>query len=202
MLVYAGHGNEHTGAIVFPDALLEPEELARYLDRGMPKSHRRLRVDLFFDSCFASAFIAHFLTYAWSELEDVLFPCNLFAAALPDEYAWELPTLGHGVLTHAYKTEIESPLLAQSRLLLIVKTLWNRWRKIEPQRLYMGGVSYITNGDQHSLEYENGYFTLHGGGGFHISDLESVSVASIISGIDRVSGSGATLGDGGDLPSS
>ena len=180
MLVYAGHGTEHTGAIVLPNALLEPEELARYLARRMPKSHRRLRVDLFFDSCFASAFVAHFLAHAWSKLEDFLFPCTLFAAALPDEYAWEMPKLGHGVLTHAYKTEIESPSLAQPRLLL------NRWRKREPQRLIMGGVSYITNDAQHSLEYENGCFQLHGAGGFHISDLKSVSVANIISGIERV----------------
>ena len=185
VLVYAGHGTEHTGAIVFPDALLEPEELARYLARRMPKPHRRLRVDLFFDSCFASAFVAHFLTYAWSEFEDVLFPCTLFAAALPDEYAWEMPKLGHGVLTHAYKTEIGSPSLAQPRLLLIVKVLWSCWRKREHQRLRMGGVSYITNGDQHSLEYENGDFTLHGAGSFHISDLKSLSVANIISGIER-----------------
>ena len=135
----------------------------------MPKSHRRLRVDLFFDSCFASAFVAHFLTYAWSELEDVLSPCTLFAAALPDEYAWEMPKLSHGVFTHAYKTETESPSLVQPRLLLIVKTLWNRWRKREPQRLNTGGVSYITNDAQHSLEYENGFFQLHGAGGFHIS---------------------------------
>ena len=49
----------------------------------------------------------------------------------------------------------------------------------------MGGVSYITNDAQHSLEYENGYFKLHGAGGFHISDLKSVSVANIISGIKR-----------------
>ena len=81
ILVYAGHGTEHTGAIVFPNnELLEPEELARYLARRMPKSHRRLRVDLFFDSCFASVFVAHFLAYAWSELEDFLFPCTFFAA--------------------------------------------------------------------------------------------------------------------------
>ncbi len=186
MLVYAGHGTEHTGAIIFPNALLEPEELACYLARRMPKSHRRLRVDLFFDSCFASAFVAHFLTYAWSELEDVLSPCTLFAAALPDEYAWEMPKLSHGVFTHAYKTETESPSLVQPRLLLIVKTLWNRWRKREPQRLNTGGVSYITNDAQHSLEYENGFFQLHGAGGFHISDLKSVSVANIISGIERV----------------
>ena len=186
VLVYAGHGHDCTGAIVFPDAFLEPEELARYLACKMPKSHRRLRVDLFFDSCFASAFVAHFLTYAWNELEDVLFACTFFAAALPDEYAWEMPKLGHGVLTHAYKTGIESPSLAQPRLLLLVKTLWDRWRKREPQRLIMGGVNYITNGRQHSLEYENGDFTLHGGGGFHILGLESVTVASIISGIDRV----------------
>ena len=185
MLVYAGHGTEHTGAIVFSNELLEPEELARYLARRMTKSQRRLRVDLFFDSCFASAFVAHFLAYAWSELEDFLFPCTFFAAALPDEYAWEMPKLGHGVFTHAYKTDIESPSLAEPRLLLIVKTLWNRWRKREPQRLTMGGVSYITNNAQHSLEYENGYFQLHGAGGFHISDLKSVSVANIISGIKR-----------------
>ena len=170
----------------FPNALLEPEELARYLARRMPKSHRRLRVDLFFDSCFASAFVVHFLAYAWSELEELLFPCTLFAAALPDEYAWEMPKLGHGVLTHAYKTETEYPSLAQPRLLLIVKMLWNRWRKREPQRLTMGGVSYITKGAQHSLEYENGYFKLHAGGSFDILDLKSVSVANIISGIERV----------------
>ena len=185
VLVYAGHGTEHTGAIVFPNEILEPEELARYLARRMPKSHRRLRVDLFFDSCFASVFVAHFLAYAWSELEDFLFPCTFFAAALPDEYAWEMPKLGHGVFTHAYKTESEYPSLAQPRLLLIVKMLWNRWRKKEPQRLSMGGVSYITNGAQHSLEYENGHFQLHGAGGFDILDLKSVSVANIISGIKR-----------------
>lgn len=167
VIVYAGHGTEPTGAIVFSDALLEPEELARYLARRTPKSHRRLRVDLFFDSCFASAFIAYFLAHTWNELDEFLFPCTLFAAALPGEYAWETPTLRHGVFTHAYKTEIE----------------WNPLRPIEPQRLFTAGVSYITDGEQHSLEYENGYFEVHGSGGFHIVDLKSVSVENIISGI-------------------
>ena len=187
VIVYAGHGTEHTGAIVFSDAVLEPEELAHYLARRKPKSHRRLRVDLVLDSCFASAFVAQFLTCAWNELEDYLFPCTLFAAALPDEYAWEMPTLGHGVFTHAYKTEGEWS-LAQPRLLLITRILWSRWRKKDPQlqRLTMGGVSYITNGDQHSLEYENGHFQLHGAGSFNISDLKSVSAANIISEIQRL----------------
>ena len=186
VIAYAGHGNERTGAIVFPDAIVEPEELARYLARKMPKSHRRLRVDLVFDSCFASAFVIHFLAYAWTALEDSLFPCTFFAAALPNEYAWEMPKLGHGVFTHAYKTDVESPSLAQPRLQLIAKTLWNRWTKREPQRLTLGGVSYITNGDQNSLEYENGHFQLHGAGGFDILDLDSVSVANVITAIERV----------------
>jgi hypothetical protein len=167
-LLYAGHGAEDTGALVLRDHQLSAEELLEGFSMVVPHTSRRCRLDIVLDSCFAAAFITSLLAEAHKSYAETFFPCTLFAASLHDEVAWEFPRFGHGVWTHSFMMQGSQPNLAQPRWKLLFQVLWRRWLRKEHQQLYNGGVSFITEGDQHSMGYENGHMEVHGKGYFNI----------------------------------
>jgi len=163
-LIYAGHGREGDGALVFPDGELTAQEYLACVANYAPPSETRTRLDLCLDSCFSGAFINELLNEAASRYKSSVSPCSLFAAASHDEFAWELPKYGHGIWTYAFMQELRKPSLCQRRPALLARVLIRRLLGLERRELHSGGVSFMTAGRQHSCFYENGTFMVDGAG--------------------------------------
>lgn len=172
--VYAGHGAPSTGAWVLKDGEVTAQELAGRVAAAIDQRRRRCRIDLICDSCFAGAFFADLLAYCWGPASDRLFPCEAVGAALSDEEAWEYPSFGHGVFTYAFKAMFEPLMLGQPSL--------PRHPRIgirDTDRLRSGGVSWLTDDEQHAFEYTNGHLEVIGGGHANLHSRESLSSAEI-----------------------
>lgn len=147
---YSGHGLQD-GALSLADGALDADELAEAWIRG--NTHRSIRhVRFVLDCCYAGMLMARLLLHPghWSSyvLRDG------WAASLPSEEAFELPTLGHGVLTYL-KTRPD-PL-----------EIVDEWRASGHQpseadlrnlrRINRETAQYLTNGSQHALDLVNGH---------------------------------------------
>ena len=186
VLIYAGHGLKNTGALVFTNKCLplEARDFLSFLATEMPRSNRRLRIDALIDSCYSGGFIANLIYAAHHEFGDSMFPCTLFAASLPDEPAVESDKFKHGVFTYSYIQGDQFPSFTQPRWLLLIKVfLYTKLGK-DKCRLIEGGVNYLTNGRQNSMEYENGHFEVHSKGSFRI-ESEQYNISDIYSSIKK-----------------
>lgn len=160
ILIYAGHGFGKKGSLVFKNSsLVDAADVMRFLANEIPKTSRRLRIDAIVDSCYSGAFLADLLQTAHNELEDRIFPCTLFGASLPDEESLESDRFGHGIFSHSYIQDVNSPPLHNR-----IKWLWLKTIGRDKHGLSQGGVSYLTDGKQHSFEYENGSLSVHSHG--------------------------------------
>lgn len=186
VLIYAGHGLKQSGSLVFTKKCLplEARDMLFYISNIIPRSGRRLRIDAFFDSCYSGGFVANLLHAAHNEFNDLIFPCTLFAASLPDEPALESDKLKHGVFTYSYMQADNVPSLSQPRWLLIIKMLIYTKLGKNKLRLIEGGVSNLTDGRQHSIEYENGYLEVHSKGAFRI-ESDSYEVRDLYEALSR-----------------
>lgn len=101
---YSGHGRENDGALSlnqgtcfdaddFVNACLEIQQACL--------GDRRLRIGLILDSCYSGAFLLNALETLLHEHGDRLYPDYFYAACMPDEQAWELPAVEHGLATHS-----------------------------------------------------------------------------------------------------
>lgn len=178
---YAGHGESGSGAWVLRDSSFDATQLADAVAAAVAENRRRCRVDMFLDSCFSGAFVADFLARSWSSLDDRLFPCDIFAASLHDELAWELDDHGHGAHTLAFKAMF---------LPKIMKPSLPRHGLPFPQpvdELRNGGVSWITEDEQHAIEYTNGHMEVHGAGHFYLDkdgDRDSLTSGEVRSALE------------------
>lgn len=147
---YSGHGLPD-GALSLADGALHAEELAEAWVRG--NTHNSIRhIRFVLDCCYAGMVMARLLLHPghWSSyvLRDG------WAASLPSEEAFELPRLGHGVLTYV-KTRPDP---------LAIVDDWKA-SKHEPSEEELRGlrridretVHYLTNGRQHALDLINGH---------------------------------------------
>lgn len=162
---YAGHGDEGSGAWVLSDTSLNAVQLADAVAAAVVENRRRCRVDMVIDSCFAGAFVADFLAYSWSSLDTRIFPCDIFAASLHNELAWELEEFGHGTHTLSFKAMF---------LPKIIRPSLPRHPPPFPQprdELRNGGVSWMSEDEQHAIEYTNGHMQVHGAGHFFLDKL-------------------------------
>jgi hypothetical protein len=148
-VIYAGHGAEESGAWVLEQDHLSAISFAEALLNSVDVTTRHLRLDLIMDSCFAGAFLADLLEYSWNREDQRLFVCDAFGACLADELAWELDERGHGAFTFAFKAMFGPGIQ-------------------DPDRLRSGGVSWLTNGEQHAFEYTNGHLEVIGGGSIEL----------------------------------
>lgn len=180
-IIYAGHGRDGDGALVFKDGIVLGANLAEHIATHTSCSEHRRRIDIVLDSCHSAAFQAEVVAKAINDCKDSIFPCSLFAACLHDELAWEYPRHGHGIWTASFLQQIRSPSPAQPRWILLLKLLWRRYRKLEQQKLYGGGVAFMTDNKQHSMTYENGMFEVNGYGSFELPDTSAVNTSEIFS---------------------
>lgn len=170
VLLYAGHGMNTTGDLVFANNSLplDAQDFIAFIAERIPKSEHRLRIDALVDSCHSGGFLAKLLWASHNHYSDKIFPCTLMGASLPDEAALESDRIRHGVFTFAYMEEYKIPSLAQPSWKLIPKLCWYKFRKRDLRRLFSGGVSFLTRNRQNSVEYENGHMEVHGKGAFDI----------------------------------
>jgi len=164
---YSGHGLPD-GALSLADGALDAEERAEVWVRG--NTHSSIRhIRFVLDCCYAGMMVARLLLHPghWSSymLRDG------WAASLPSEEAFELPRLGHGVLTYV-KTRPD-PL-----------EVVNNWKASDhkPSEEDICGlrtidretVHYLTNGRQHPLDVINGHAIsiLGGRGDLELGDSE------------------------------
>ena len=192
VLIYAGHGQKNTGAFVFTKRCLslEARDFVAFLANKIPNSRHRLRIDALIDSCHSGGFIANLLWSAHNEHNDKIFPCTLFASSLPDEVALEADKFRHGVFTYSYMEGYRMPslalalALAQAKWKLIPKMWLYQFFGRNKRRLIEGGVSFLTDKRQHSIEYENGYLEVHNHGAFRI-ESENYEFETIIDAMEK-----------------
>jgi hypothetical protein len=108
-LCYAGHGQDGDGGLVLADGVLGPSEFARTLATfPMDTINKgRLRVSAVLDSCHSGAFVTALLDECITTHGDRLFPFHLAAACMEDEFAWEIPDLGHGLFTYCFSVRTD-----------------------------------------------------------------------------------------------
>lgn len=162
---YAGHGEAGSGAWVLRDMSLNAVQLADAIAEAVVENRRRCRIDMIIDSCFTGAFVTDFLAHSWSSLDKCIFPCDILAASLHNELAWELEDFGQGAHTLAFKAMF---------LPKIVGPALPRYPPSFPQpqdELRNGGVSWVTEDEQHAIEYTNGHMQVHGAGHFYLHEV-------------------------------
>jgi hypothetical protein len=152
---YSGHGAPGTGAWVLRDGQLAGSELVEMVGSRSRADDEPRGIGLVLDSCFGGAFMAHVLASSWRPSWNVV-PRDMWVASLHNELAWELPHLGHGALTYSllarrsYFDEKElAQAVAQREDALVRSVLFKH---------VPNPVTYLTDGDQHSIDLLSGHF--------------------------------------------
>ncbi len=148
---YSGHGREGDGALCLNNGTyFDAEDFVRTcMDiRSSSPGSGPLAVSLIVDSCYSGAFLLKVLEGILHEHPDDLIPDYLFAASMPDEVAWELPVLNHGLATYCQSVRPDS-------LGAMSATAGGRsdpaWAIAEGP----DGCSYITAGAQNPIRYDS-----------------------------------------------
>jgi hypothetical protein len=138
--VFSGHGHPD-GDLALEDGPLSADELMEWCTAGRAENLR-----LVIDSCYAGLTLARMLLHP-SHWNGAVIMDGL-AASLPSQEAFELPSLGHSVLTY---TRLR-PYPDRNRA--------NEWTAEEIRqfrRAQRETTQYLTNGRQHALDVINGH---------------------------------------------
>lgn len=108
---FAGHGRSGDGALVFDDgSVLTATDFLNSCSKlaGQLAGEGRLRLTVVLDSCYSGAFVLDLLDQVGRHHGDSLVPFHVFASTFPDEEAWELPDIGHGLATFSWSVKANS----------------------------------------------------------------------------------------------
>ncbi|MER6474596.1 hypothetical protein, partial [Streptomyces collinus] len=152
--IFAGHGTTR-GDLVLADAKLSPDQLMSWLAERETQEGPSRKLQLVLDSCYSGMTLAR-LICCESNLTGVLL-VDAFAAAMHDEKAWELTSLGHGALTYTMATAQSLNIGGNSDLALAIEIQDEEEIRKHLYRVAPNPVSYLTNADQHSLDLINGH---------------------------------------------
>ncbi len=98
-LYFAGHGEESTGNLVFPDGTLSPSQfLILQADEVGQAQHDERTIGVWLDSCYSGAFLIRLAHEVHRYFPQFRLDEGL-ASCLPDESSWEMDILQHGVFT-------------------------------------------------------------------------------------------------------
>jgi hypothetical protein len=111
---YSGHGRPGDGALCLNQSThFDADDFIKacLAIQEATSSERRLKLALFLDSCYSGAFLLNVLEKTLHEHEDLFYPDYFFAASMPDEQAWEVPSVEQGVATYSriLQGRIEDP---------------------------------------------------------------------------------------------
>jgi hypothetical protein len=152
---FAGHGTEG-GDLVLTDGELSPDEILETIRESTPAptAYRWLRLAVVLDSCFSGRTLARTLLHPLHSSHFLLI--DGFAAALHDEFAWELDSLGHGALTFTMRNPGNAH-VDRNRLARAVEERDEEYLRFALQAYVPNPVTYLTEGDQHSIDLMNGH---------------------------------------------
>ena len=151
---FAGHGAEG-GELVLADAKFSPDEIAETIvECTWTRDQTSLRLAVILDSCFSGKTLSKLILHRFHSTQYLLI--DGFAAALHDEVAWELEALGHGALTFAMSNPGNHH-VDQSRLARAVQENDQAYLRLALQAYVPNPVTYLTEGDQHSIDLINGH---------------------------------------------
>jgi hypothetical protein len=150
---FCGHGSQG-GELVLADGELSPDELIEQIDALISSTAPKRKARFVFDCCFSGLTLARIMVHPLHGPR-ISIP-DAFAAALHDELAWELDSLGHGALTFTLRYPGNQH-VDQSRLARSVEEGDDAYLRLALQGFVPNPVTYLTEGDQHSLELTNGH---------------------------------------------
>lgn len=153
-LAFAGHGTE-AGELVLVDASISADEITNTIVEHTWTGHEpRLRLSVVLDCCFAGRTLAELILHPFHGLHYLLI--DGFAAALHDELAWELEAWGHGALTFTMRNPGNAH-VDPNRLARAVENGDLEYLRLALQAFVPNPVTYLTEGDQHSIDLINGH---------------------------------------------
>lgn len=153
-LAFSGHGTKE-GNLVLADGELSPDELMEVIAASIKANPlRRRRVGFVFDSCFSGRTLARIIVHPLHG-DRISIPDG-FAAALHDESAWEFDFLQHGAFTFTMANPGNAH-VDHDRLAKAVEQGDERYLRLALQGFVPNPVTYLTEGDQHSLDLTNGH---------------------------------------------
>lgn len=161
---FSGHGYPN-GDLCLADGPLSPDELADAWTKGNTSGQRR-HVRLVLDCCYAGMTLARLCLHPGHGASYMM--RDAWAACLPSEEAFELPRLGHGVLTYTH---------TRPHLLEIMMRCQEEGRQPTEEEIRVASRAnretphYLTNGRQHALDLINGH-AVHVVGGHRDASLE------------------------------
>lgn len=154
VFTYSGHGREEDGALClnqntyftaddFITACLEIKKAS--------SSDRRLKLALILDSCYSGAFLLNVLEKVLHEYDDIFYPDYFYAACMPDEQAWEVSSVEHGLATYSR--------ILQGRAEMEEERLWPyhpayKDRPLRDMVVGDSGCSYATAGAQNPVMFD------------------------------------------------
>lgn len=151
---FAGHGTE-AGELVLIDASLSADVIANTIVEHTWAGHEsKLRLSVVLDCCFSGRTLAELLLHPFHGLH--YFLIDGFAAALHDELAWELEAWGHGALTFTMRNPGNGH-VDRKRLARAVEENDEEYLRLALQAFVPNPVTYLTAGDQHSIDLINGH---------------------------------------------
>lgn len=168
-LAFSGHGTD-SGDLVLADGELSPDEILETIAESSPApaNHTCLRLAVVLDCCFSGRTLARTLLHRLHSTHFLLI--DGFAAALHDELAWELDSLGHGALTFTMRNRGNAH-VDQNRLARAVEEQDEEYLRLALQAFVPNPVTYLTEGDQHSIDLINGHsLEIKGCGGIGLLD--------------------------------
>jgi hypothetical protein len=179
---FSGHGTDK-GELVLADGEFSPDELIELIAATVdPNPPKRRRLGLVFDSCFSGLTLARIIVHP-AHGSRVSIPDG-FAAALHDEFAWELDSLGHGALTFTMQNPGNAH-VDRNRLAKAVEQGDEAYLRLALQGFVPNPVTYLTEGDQHSLDLTNGHWLeIKGWGGVDV--LGDVSLDELLHALERI----------------
>ena len=164
-VIYAGHGFEEDGALCISGHSLNAKNLIEIIIANLPLTDQRCRIDLLLDSCFSGAFIANFIDES-QKYSDVIFPFDMFGSCLHDESSLESSEWEHGIFTYSFKKNDEiDPFIEPKNEFLL------EWQTKLKSSLFQGGVTFLSEGEQHAFNWRAGDLKVYGSTRFfNVSD--------------------------------
>ena len=175
---FAGHGSR-SGGLVVRDGEIGGREVVDAILDAPRRTKTKRRLALVLDSCHSGATLAEVLLDDRSRTDFLLI--DGFAAALHDEYAWEMDYLGHGALTFSMATgRNRDPADSRADEKRLARAVRDGDEPAIRKALYPfvpNPVTYLTEGEQSSIDLINGHWlAVKGCGSVDVLDVAPVPV--------------------------
>lgn len=149
LFAFSGHGREGDGTLWLDDNtfLSADDFVGACVDTAQAAPGRgRLRLSILLDSCYSGAFLLRTLERTLHEHADLLVADYFMAAAMPDELAWEVPVLGHGLSTFCFSVRPQAP----GSMVATADGMTTTWGIAAGPE----GCSLVTSGQQNPVVYD------------------------------------------------